>query len=92
MIVRIATEGQYRVASGLLDQLNELDNRLIQVVAGGDTDSFGDVLGQMIGLVRKNGQPVPAEELIASDVILPAPDTTLEEARGLFTGEGLIPD
>jgi hypothetical protein len=91
MIVRIATEGQYKVSSGLLDQLNELDNKLIQVVADGDQDSFGDVLEQMIGLVRQQGQPVAAEDLVGSDVILPAPDTTLEEARGLFSGEGLIP-
>ena len=91
MIVRIATEGQYRVSSDLLDRLNELDNQLIQLVATGDKDSFCSVLDSMIGLVRKEGQLVPAEELVGSDVILPAPDTTLEEARGLFAGEGLIP-
>lgn len=90
MIVRIATEGQYRVASSLLDRLNELDNQLVQFVANGDQDSFCSVLGSMIGLVRQQGAVVPVEELVASDVILPAPDTTLEEARGLFTGEGLI--
>jgi hypothetical protein len=91
MIVRIATEGQYRVSSDLLDRLNELDNKLIQVVAEGNQSTFGDLLEQMVGMVRQQGQPVPAEELIASDVILPAPDTTLEEARSLFSGEGLIP-
>lgn len=91
MIVRIATEGQYRVASDLLDRLNELDNQLIQYVATGDQASFCSVLSSMIGLVRQKGDLVPAEELVASDVILPAPDTTLEEARDLFTGDGLIP-
>lgn len=91
MIVRIATEGQYRVSSDILDRLNELDNQLIQLVATGDQASFCSVLGSMIGLVRKEGLVVPAEELVGSDIILPAPDTTLEEARGLFTGEGLVP-
>jgi hypothetical protein len=91
MIVRIATEGQYRVSSDLLDKLNELDNQLVQLVASADQDNFINVLGKMIGLVRKEGQLVADEELVASDVILPAPDTTLEEARGLFAGEGLIP-
>jgi hypothetical protein len=92
MIVRIATEGQYKVSSSILDRLNELDNQLVQVVANGDPDDFGRVLEQMIGLVRQQGEVVPAEELVASDIILPAPDTTLEEARGLFVGEGLIPE
>ncbi len=91
MIVRIATEGQYRVSSDLLDRLNELDNQLIQLVADNDQDRFCSVLGSMIGMVRNEGKLVADEELVGSDVILPAPDTTLEEARGLFTGEGLIP-
>ncbi len=91
MIVRIATEGQYRVSSDLLDRLNELDNQLIQLVADNDQDRFCSVLGSMIGMVRTEGQLVAAEELVGSDIILPAPDTTLEEARGLFTGEGIIP-
>ena len=91
MIVRIATEGQYRVSSDILDRLNELDNQLIQLVAKGDQDRFCSVLDTMIGMVRKEGKAVADEELVGSDIILPAPDTTLEEARGLFTGDGLIP-
>ncbi len=91
MIVRIATEGQYRVSSALLDRLNELDNRLIQMVADGSQEQFGSLLAQMLAVVRKEGSPVAADELVTSDVILPAPDTTIEEARSLFVGEGLIP-
>ncbi len=91
MIVRIATEGQYRVSSALLDRLNELDNQLIQLVADGNQDKFGSLLSQMLAVVRKEGALVAADELVTSDVILPAPDTTVEEARSLFVGEGLIP-
>jgi hypothetical protein len=91
MIVRIASEGQYKIASAVLDELNEFDSRLIQVVASGDGAAFGKVLGDMLTLVRTKGTPVAAEELVASDVILPAPDVTIDEARHLFTGDGLIP-
>jgi hypothetical protein len=45
----------------------------------------------MLGFVRTNGQPVPDDTLAGSDVILPPPDTSVEEARAEFTGEGLIP-
>jgi hypothetical protein len=31
------------------------------------------------------------DELVESDLMLPAPDTTLEEAQFLFVGEGLLP-
>ena len=33
-----------------------------------------------------------AEELVESDVILPPRDISFNEAKGEFTGEGLIPD
>lgn len=92
MIIRILTEGQYRLDSGLLDQLNALDNRLVQVVAAGDEAQYRALFTQMLALVRENGTTVAAEELLESDIILPAPDTTLKEAQGLFIGAGLVPD
>lgn len=91
MIVRILSEGQYRLDSSRLDQLNDLDNRLVQVVAAGDEAQYRALFAQMLALVREKGAKVPAEELLESDIILPAPDTTLKEAQGLFIGSGLLP-
>jgi hypothetical protein len=34
---------------------------------------------------------VPEDRLEPSDVILPPPDVSLEEAKAEFSGEGLIP-
>ena len=42
--------------------------------------------------MRRDGTPLSDDELEESDVILPPPDTTLEEAAHEFTGDGLIPD
>jgi hypothetical protein len=91
MIVRIQGEGQYRLPSAVLDELNELDNRLVQIVAKGDEGEFSSILGRMLSLVRARGEAVKNEELVESDVVLPDPDTTLEDARDLFVGEGLVP-
>ncbi len=91
MIVRIATEGQYRMPSAALDELNELDNRLVEVTARQEESEFQRLLAEMLDYVRKNGQSLAIDELIESDVILPPSDTTLEEARHLFVGEGIIP-
>ena len=41
--------------------------------------------------MRSKGTPVADDELEASDVILPPPDVSLEEAGAEFSGEGLIP-
>lgn len=92
MIVRISTEGQYRLDSDLLDTLNEHDNHLVDVIAEGDQDGFTAKFAAMLDLVREHGSPVDAEEIVESDVILPPPDLTFAEARDLFTGDGIIPD
>jgi hypothetical protein len=92
VIVRIATQGQFRLPDDAHGRLNELDNEAVQAVDAGDEARLTDLLERMSELIRSEGQPVPDDELIASDIILPPPDTTLDEARGDFTGEGLIPD
>ena len=92
MIVRIATEGQYRLPDDDADTLNELDNEVVAAVEAGDEDRFHEVFEQMLDLVRRAGTPLDEDELEESDVILPPPDTSFVEAAAEFTGEGLIPD
>jgi hypothetical protein len=91
MIVRISSEGQYRVPEELLDQLNALDNRVVKAVAAGDEVQFHELFSQMLSVVRREGKPLRPDEITRSALILPAPDITLHEARELFTNEGLIP-
>ena len=92
MIVRIATEGQYELPDEDVDRLNELDNELVTIVEAGDEERFGEVFAQLLELVRADGTPLGEDELEESDVILPPPDLTFEEAGEQFSGEGLIPD
>ena len=92
MIIRILTEGQYNLSGQFLDNLNDLDNKLVDIVAQEDRERFGAALKEMLDLVRVNGEPVPIDELVESDLVLPDPDITLEEAEELFVGEGLVPD
>ena len=92
MIVRIATESQYRLPEDAAEELNELDNQVVAAVEAGDEDRFHELFEQMLDLVRRAGQPLGEDELEESDVILPPPDTSFVEAAAEFTGEGLIPD
>ncbi len=91
MIVRILTEGQFNLPGAHVDELNEIDNRLVEVVEQEDRPQFETLLKQMLDLVREKGTPVPIDELVESDIVLPEPDITLEEAEQLFTGEGMLP-
>ena len=92
MIVRIATEDQYRLPDADAERLNALDNQAVAAVEAGDEDRFLQLFEEMLELVRRDGTPLADDELEESDVILPPPDTTLEEAAHEFTGDGLIPD
>jgi PspAA-like protein len=90
VIVRVATEGQYRLDDEQAAKLNELDNELVSVVQSGDEEAFRRLFNEMLELAR-SGAELGEEELEESDVILPPPDISVEEAREEFTGEGLIP-
>jgi hypothetical protein len=92
VIVRIATEDQYRLPDEDAARLNDLDNQAVAAVESGDEDRFHEVFESMLDLVRRDGQLLGDDELEESDVILPPPDLTFLEAGAEFTGEGLIPD
>ncbi len=92
MIVRIASEGQFRLGDDVQTRLNELDNEAVTAVEQGDESRFHELFDQMIALVEEEGDPVADDELVESDVIIPPKDLTFEEAKGEFTGEGIVPD
>jgi hypothetical protein len=92
VIVRISGEGQFRLPDEDSDRLNELDNRAVSAVEQGDETGFQELWNQMLELVSGDGNRIGEDELMESDVIMPPRDITFEEARGEFSGDGLIPD
>jgi len=92
MIIRIMTEGQYRVSDDLLDELNELDNEIVRLLESGDETKFRDVLRAFTSEIREKGTPLDPDVIMESDLIVPPDDLTLSEAARIFSGEGLIPD
>jgi hypothetical protein len=91
VIVRIATEGQYELSEESRAKLGELDNQVVAVCQAGDEQEFKATFGEMLDFVRSEGRPVSEDDLVGSDLILPPPDVSLEEASAEFSGEGLIP-
>ncbi len=91
MIVRILGEGQFNLPGAAIDELNDIDNRMVEAVESEDRDALHSLLLEMESLVREKGEPVPLDELVESDLILPETDLTLEEAESIFVGEGLLP-
>ena len=92
MIVRISGENQYRLSDADAEQLNQLEKAVVQVVEGGQKDGFDTAFRTLLEYVRTHGTPLGSDELEASNVILPPPDLSFEEAGREFSGEGLIPE
>jgi bifunctional DNA-binding transcriptional regulator/antitoxin component of YhaV-PrlF toxin-antitoxin module len=92
VIVRVSGEGQFKLPDEDRERLNELDNRAVSAVEDGDETGFQELWSQMLELVSSDGNKLGDDELVESEVILPPRDITFEEARGEFTGDGLIPD
>jgi hypothetical protein len=87
VILRILEEGQLEVPDGALDELNELDDKLVVAVEAGDEASFRASLDALLARVRQLGTPVPEDHLGPSELFLPAADSTLDEVRQLLEGD-----
>ena len=92
MIVRLMGEGQFELDQAACDTLNEIDDAAVSALESDDEETFRARLRELAQTVRDKGDRLPDENLRPSEVIVPPADLSLEEARELFSGEGLIPD
>ena len=75
------TENQYRLTEEQAAELDRLDDPLHAAIESGDESAFAAALETVIAFVRAKGEEIPVEEVVPSDVIIPAPDMTVVEAR-----------
>ena len=93
-IVRIMGHGQFTVDSRTLKKLNDIDNTIVGIVSveRSDDTEFKKKLTELSHMVVENGKPLDPHEIIKSDIILPSADLSIDEAKKLFRGEGVIPE
>lgn len=94
MIVRILGEGQYSVPDDQRGPLEKLDAALADAVEADDEAAFTRSLNALTAEVRNLGEPVADDDFAPSDLVVPFPDATLEETKGLLnqSEEGARPD
>ena len=90
MIIRILGIGQFKLDDRHIDSLNKIDNLIVEHVSKGREKEFRADLSKIISMIQEKGKPIDPAEIIPSDIIVPPADMTLEEARQVFSGEGLI--
>ena len=86
--------GQFTVDSRTLKKLNDIDNAIVELVSveRSDDTEFKKRLTELSHMVVQNAKPLDPHEIIKSDIILPSADLSIDEAKKLFRGEGVIPE
>jgi hypothetical protein len=91
VIVRILGEGQYSIPDGERGTLETLDSSVAEAVDGGNAEAFTTALGALTDSVRRLGTPLADDDFAPSDLVVPFPDATLEETKGLLAESGDSP-
>jgi hypothetical protein len=90
MIVRISGTGQYELDDDAVKKLDELDTALTNAYHDGSDAEFRACLHNAVTFVEQAGKPVPHEQVVPSDVIIPPDDSGLEDAKDFMSDEGLM--
>jgi hypothetical protein len=83
-------EGQYEIEGEALERVNQIDDQMFKAVTEKDAARYHRLFDEALGLIRKQGKELAIEDLRPSELILPAPDASMEEVHDLFVQEGLI--
>jgi hypothetical protein len=92
-IVRIMGHGQFTIDKNILKELDNIDRSLVEIVSRerSDDTEFKKKLIELNEIVVRNGRQLDPREITRSDIILPSADLSIDEAKKLFSGEGVIP-
>ena len=103
IIVRVSGQGQFKVNGETLDRINDIDNSIVNLLENTDLDGdanstkakqkeLNEKVIEIINLIRTNGMPLDDKEIIQSQIMIPSPDISVDEAKKIFRGEGIIDD
>ena len=92
VIVRLMGEGQFEIDDEVREGLNELDEQAERRSRRATRRGSAGCSERWPSGARRRARACPTTTCRPPTAIVPPPDLTLEEARELFDGEGLIPD
>ncbi|MBD0359285.1 MAG: hypothetical protein ICV56_01050 [Nitrososphaeraceae archaeon] len=94
-IVRIMGKGQYKVNEETVKKINDIDNAIVQILQNADRSDdqeFKTKIADLVQIIISKGQRLDDKEIVESDIIIPDSDISIDEAKKVFEGEGIIPD
>ncbi len=96
-IVRILGHGQFAIDNNTLNEINTIDNNIVKLLENETNDDlikteFENQLNFLNTIIEEKGKPIEPKEILQSDVVIPGKDISINTARKLFKGEGIIRD
>jgi hypothetical protein len=94
-IVRVMGQGQYRVNEETVKKINDIDNAIVQILQNADKSDdqeFKAKITRLVQIITSEGQKLDDKEIVESDIIVPDSVISVNEAKKVFQGEGIIPD
>ena len=94
-IVRIMGQGQYKVNEETVKNINDIDNTIVQILQNADRSDdqeFKTKIADLVQIIISKGQRLDDKEIVESDIIVPDSEISINEAKKVFEGEGIIPD
>jgi phage shock protein A len=85
-VVRVQGDDQYRLSQADKQQLEAYDQKLVAAINSGDEGTFKQAVADVLKFVRSRGTRIGDSEVATSDVLLPAEDMSLEEAKQILAG------
>ena len=102
IVVRILNQGQYKINEDTHNKIDEMDNLIVDLIEKIDSNKRESAslnqeqeelrkrLDQIINVVCNEGTQLDDKEIVESDIIIPSEDISIDEARKIFRGEGII--
>jgi len=81
IVVRIAGDDQYRLPATARSVLEGLDEDLARALEADNAEDFARLTRRLVTLVNDMGERLPRDDVRASDLIVPAADMTVAEAK-----------
>ena len=95
VIVRIMGQGQFKINEDIVKRINEIDDTIVQILQNeskSDDQKYRAKITEIVETITSEGQKLEDKELVESDIIVPDTDISIDEAKKVFQGQGVIPE
>jgi len=92
-IVRIMGQGQFKINEDIVKRINEVDDTIVQILQNeskSDDQNYRAKITEIVETITSEGQKLEDKELVESDIIVPDTDISIDEAKKVFQGQGVI--